>query len=91
MLTCSICGPGCVYVYTRGGEQGATELRIKRGGLAFVGMFEQPKGFLCTSSVFANSCSDLAVEGHASCLITWKVMKPLGQQNTAQLWAPKGK
>ena len=84
MLTCSICGHGCVYVCTRGGE-----LWIREAALRLLECSSSPKGS-CVPALSLLT-PDLAAEGHASCLITWKVMKPLGQQNTAQLWAPKGK
>ena len=38
-----------------------------------------------------NSYYYLALEGHANCLITWRVMKQLGHQHIIQVWAPKGK
>lgn len=44
MLTCSICGHGCVYVCTHGGEQGATELQIREAALRLLECSSSPKG-----------------------------------------------
>lgn len=52
---------------------------------------EQSKVFLGPSPASADSYYYPAMEGHAKCLITWKVMKQLGYQSIVQLWVPKEK
>lgn len=44
MLTCSICGHDYVYVCIHGGEQGATELRIREAALSLLECLSSPKG-----------------------------------------------
>ena len=59
-------------------------------GLLFVSL-SSPKCPCVQALPLLNSYYYLALEGHANCLITWRVMKQLGHQHIIQVWVPKGK